>query len=555
MKLSNLPFAALCFGLLLGGVASTSCGPSRPVCSPSTCATGCCSASGSCVSIPSSSECGSRGEQCKMCLLGQTCSFGTCMGGNTGAGTSGGGFVTSGGSAGGSTGGGSAGGGFGGGSTGGGFGGGSTGGGFGGGSTGGGFGGGSTSGGSATCNSGNCSSGCCQGSACISPPSNANNVTCGFGGFACVDCTSFGQACNSVTFMCSGAGGGSGGGFGGGSVSGDDCTSPVPLTLVSGSAATSGSLNSGYANNTTSCAGTGPDAVYSVSLPTTGTLTAQVTAFGFTPRVSIRSVCTNTTNLACDSAPSSGVATATTNQLAAGTYYVWVDSSSSSASGSYSLSVSASGAGGGGAGGGTGGGFGGGGVGGGSGAGYTMSSITASCDSFTTGAVDLLTATTTPPVSDDVTTGIFPLGLTLNFFGTPVSFGSVQTNGMVQVYTSSAGTPSNAWSNGTIPSTAVPNGFIAPYWDDLYTAGVTGEAVRSKVFVDHLTIAWVNPLGTGTEFQAKFFNATGVAEFHYCNIGSATGSGASIGAEDLNGLSGVQYTSGVATGSGVRLTP
>jgi hypothetical protein len=351
--------------------------------------------------------------------------------------------------------------------------------------------------------------------------------------------------------MCQGGtGGGAGGGFGGGGTfPGDDCTGAVPLTLVSGTASTSGSIT-GYANNTAACSGTGPDAVYSVTLPAPAVLTAQVVASGFTPRVSIRSVCTNTTTLACDSAPISGVATATTSQLGSGVYYVWVDSSSTTASGSYSLNVTASGAGGGGAGGG----FGGGGVGGGS-AGYTMSSITANCDDLSTGAVDLISATTTPAIGDDVTTGIFPLGLSFNFFGAPVSYASVQTNGMVQVYSSSTGTPSNTWTNGTIPSSSLPNGFIAPYWDDLFTTGAPNEAVRSKVFADHLTIAWFDPLGAGTQFQAKFFNVTGVAEFHYCNIGTNTGSGATIGAEDLSGLVGVQYTNAVATGGGVRLTP
>lgn len=564
MKLSSIPFAALCFGLVFGGTVATSCGPSRPACTPSSC-NGCCdSTSGLCVSLTTATQCGSRGETCKACSLGQSCSFGTCSGGNnTGAGTSGGGFATTGGgsSGGGFAGGGSAGGGFaGGGSAGGGFaGGGSAGGGFatGGGSSGGGVsGGGSAGGGSPGCNSGNCSSGCCQGTQCIQPPNNSLNTQCGFAGFACANCVNSGQVCNSVTFSCmpGTAGGGAGGGVGGGSAQlGDSCSTVVPLTLFSGSASTSGSLT-GYLNDTSACSGTGPDAVYSVTLSAPAALTAQVFASGFTPRVSVRSSCTTTTTLGCDSAPISGVATTTTSQLSAGTYFVWVDSSSSVASGSYSLSLTASGAGGGGAGGGgVGGGFAGGGATSGS---YVSSSIAASCDDMT-GAMELISASTSPVVGDDVTTQPTLLPISFNFFGAPHPYASVQTNGMVQFHTSSTGLASSAYSNAlTIPSSATPNGFAAPYWDDLYTSGVAGEAVVMKVLStggSHVTVEWVNPFGTATNFQAKFFASTGVIEYHYCNIGVATGSSAAIGVENSSGTSGAQYST-VATSAGVRFT-
>ncbi|MER2563920.1 MAG: hypothetical protein ABTQ32_24530, partial [Myxococcaceae bacterium] len=83
------------------------------MCTPTSC-NGCCdSSSGLCVSITTSSQCGSRGETCKACSLGQSCSFGACTGGNnTGAGTSGGGFATGGGTGGGFATGGGTGGGF-----------------------------------------------------------------------------------------------------------------------------------------------------------------------------------------------------------------------------------------------------------------------------------------------------------------------------------------------------------------------------------------------------------------------------------------------------------
>ena len=556
MKLSSVPLSALCFGLVFGGVLATSCGPSRPMCTPSSCASGCCDAtSGRCVSLTTSTQCGTRGETCKACSLGQSCSFGSCSG-NTGAGTSGvgGGFVTAGGSAGG----GSAGGFAGGGSAGGGFaGGGSAGGGFaGGGSAGGGFatGGGVGGGGPPGCNSANCSTGCCQGTQCIRAPNNSLNTQCGFAAMNCANCTNLGQVCNAVSLICTPgtAGGSAGGGFAGGPGQlGDDCTSAIPLTLFSGSASTSGSLT-GFVNDTTACSGTGPDAVYSVSLSSPATLTAQVAASGFTPRVSVRSFCTSTMNLACDSAPITGVATTTTNQLAAGTYFVWVDSSSSLASGSYSLTVTSSGSGGGGAGGGFAGGFGGGGAASGN---YVATSFAASCDDMT-GATDLLSATTTPTIGDDRSTSPTLFPITFPFFATVASHASVQTNGMVQFYPSSLGTPSTAYTNATIPSSGTPNGFAAAYWDDLYTPAVAGQLIQLKTVSTgglHASVSWVNPLGTGTQIQAKFF-ATGVIEYHYCDIGLADGSTASIGVENLSGTVGAQYMTPVGSGTGVRLT-
>ncbi len=105
---------------------------------------------------------------------------------------------------------------------------------------------------------------------------------------------------------------------------------------------TTGSLT-GLLNDSTVCSGTGPDAVYQVSLSSPATLTVYASSSTFTPRVSVRSSCLGTTTLACDPVSSFGLATVTTSALAAGTYFVWVDSSSTSATGSFSLSVTAGG--------------------------------------------------------------------------------------------------------------------------------------------------------------------------------------------------------------------
>jgi hypothetical protein len=77
------------------------CSPPAAVCSPATCATGCCDASGTCQSGSSNLACGAAGAACVSCDLGATCTFGQCAS-LTGTG---GGFVSTGGG-GGATGGG-----------------------------------------------------------------------------------------------------------------------------------------------------------------------------------------------------------------------------------------------------------------------------------------------------------------------------------------------------------------------------------------------------------------------------------------------------------------
>jgi hypothetical protein len=223
---------------------------------------------------------------------------------------------------------------------------------------------------------------------------------------------------------------------------------------------------------------------------------------------------------------------------------------------------------GGGAGGGAGGGFGGG-FGGGAGS-YVETSITASCDdlSAATGATELLSPTTTPAISDDATTPALTIPLTVPFFGQLMGAYSVQTNGMVQLYTSTtSGTPSSDYMNIAIPTSAAPNGFAAPYWHDLFPVSTTyTSSVRSRVVTtggSHLTISWENvsrstSLTAPTRFQAKLFSS-GVIEFHYCELSGSTattGSGATIGLEDPSGLAGVtSVQTTVTSGTGIRFTP
>ena len=186
--------------------------------------------------------------------------------------------------------------------------------------------------------------------------------------------------------------------------------------------------------------------------------------------------------------------------------------------------------------------------------------------------VDTSTATALGVTADDATSSIAAMPFSLSYYGATATHYSVSSNGFMQLWTSSTGTPASAFSNGALPSTSTPNGVVAPFWDDLrpntganvYT--LTSGAAGSRRF----TVEWRNwrASSSGTEdltFQAQISEATGQIEYHYCamNAGSSgtlhTGSSATIGAESISGTVGIQIsrdTAGaVMTGSGFRFTP
>jgi hypothetical protein len=195
---------------------------------------------------------------------------------------------------------------------------------------------------------------------------------------------------------------------------------------------------------------------------------------------------------------------------------------------------------------------------------YTQAPISAACNDLTSGATDLLSLTTAPTIGDDVTTPLRVLPFPFSFFGSPMTHFSAQSNGMVQFHANAGGIPSSDYNNQSIPSLAVPNGYAAPFWDDLLST--SGSVVRNRVFGTtpnrFSVVEWVNQLGVSTRFQLKFFETSNVIEFHYCDMGTVltkANSTATVGLESLNGLDGVNTsfnTHGTTwTGTGWRYTP
>lgn len=200
---------------------------------------------------------------------------------------------------------------------------------------------------------------------------------------------------------------------------------------------------------------------------------------------------------------------------------------------------------------------------------YVKSSITAACETLTAAATPIAV------VGDDLESTWAALPFTLSYFGAPVTSFSASSNGYVGFSSLSAGTIERQFTNTSLPDSAVPNGIVAPYWDDLINVGSTTQ-VRAETFGVAGSRRWVVEWSNVTfypssslerlTFQLHVVEGTNVIEFHYCNLAAngATpdrlgGSSATFGLENATGTVGVEHSSNqlnaVTSGSGLRFTP
>jgi hypothetical protein len=77
--------------------AAYSCSPTSKTCDATSCATGCCDASGVCQAGTTAAVCGAKGGSCSACNASQFCSLGSCQATGNGGGSSAGGAPGSGG--------------------------------------------------------------------------------------------------------------------------------------------------------------------------------------------------------------------------------------------------------------------------------------------------------------------------------------------------------------------------------------------------------------------------------------------------------------------------
>ena len=175
---------------------------------------------------------------------------------------------------------------------------------------------------------------------------------------------------------------------------------------------------------------------------------------------------------------------------------------------------------------------------------YALTRIPSACDP-TDGA------TTLPYAS----AGTMPSPIAFRYFGDAVTSWTPGFDGTLRLWAGPPGGPTSLRMPTALPSTFVPSRTIAPFWDRFRADSATPMSWR---VVDgpsrHLTVTWPSfPFHDTDErvtFQVKLFEASGVIEFHYCDVRGATranGRTASIGLQGVTGLEGVGVSFQTAT--------
>ncbi|MFN7133186.1 MAG: hypothetical protein ACK4N5_13995, partial [Myxococcales bacterium] len=125
---------------------------------------------------------------------------------------------------------------------------------------------------------------------------------------------------------------------------GDTCLNPGTLNLSSGQTTVTGDLSSANHDIQGLCGGNGRDVVYRFTLSSPKDFAATVTAVttGMRPVIYLATACGGGTELRCNTSGTGASATITHQELPAGTYYLWVDSTAGFPQGQFSLQVSAS---------------------------------------------------------------------------------------------------------------------------------------------------------------------------------------------------------------------
>jgi hypothetical protein len=157
---------------------------------------------------------------------------------------------------------------------------------------------------------------------------------------------------------------------------------------------------------------------------------------------------------------------------------------------------------------------------------------------------------TTPLFTSDVDDTSYQFLITsfpFPFYGDTSSTLWITTNGTICVGDSAG---KKVYSNATIPSTANPNRFLAPFWDDLYHVYTAGSRIYAQDAGDHVVVEWENmAIGTSAPKTLTFevlLYYDGVIIFQYKTVGGYSGylgELATIGIESPNfpPISGLQY--------------
>jgi len=151
-------------------------------------------------------------------------------------------------------------------------------------------------------------------------------------------------------------------------------------------------------------------------------------------------------------------------------------------------------------------------------------------------AVTNWVATGTFDPKDEGYAGPIPIGFNFKFYGNVKTNVYISSNGLIMFGTVSQ----NIFTNAQIPNSAVPNEFIAPFWDDLdgRTQGTVHYQTIGNKFIVQFT-NWQRYSATGSlTFQVVLYQ-NGKILVYYNNM-NATLNSATIGIENAAGNDGLQ---------------
>jgi subtilisin family serine protease len=144
------------------------------------------------------------------------------------------------------------------------------------------------------------------------------------------------------------------------------------------------------------------------------------------------------------------------------------------------------------------------------------------------------------------------IGFPFRFFGQAYTTAYVSSNGFLTLGSSSGAA---GFANAAIPDSSVPNGVIAPFWDDLNPAssgdvyaGVTGGVGNRVLHVEWFNVPHFSLSGSGTAtFEVSLREADGQIEYRWqdTDLGNASwnaGASATAGLEDPSGAFGRQIS-------------
>jgi hypothetical protein len=154
--------------------------------------------------------------------------------------------------------------------------------------------------------------------------------------------------------------------------------------------------------------------------------------------------------------------------------------------------------------------------------------------------------------NDDGEYGPYPIGFTFTFYGQNKTQFYIGNNGAILFNTDNL--PA---TNSTIPTTSAPDPIIAPFWDDLDSAGsiyyeTKGTSPNRFLIIQYDNINHKDRQNQYITFQIILFETTNAIKFQYKDVDFNSssfdgGASATVGIEDNAGDIGLQYSFNTAS--------